>query len=204
MTSKTASAAPDTQADAPADRAAHERVDKTGARWTTAPNEKSGAEAIYCPVLEAGRWNGVMQGLHQRDPGLARRWRDSKHQPGATNGRRSERTKVLALARSETLTRWVLNCYEGENPGSGIRDAARYAERSYLRQLAIDGRVDAAPTSDEARTAIAAARDRVRNGRGPRPVGARERTDVRTRDTGRGITRRTSHRGSEAPQQRWK
>ena len=51
----------------------------------------------------------------------------------------------------------VLYCYEGDKPGSGIQDAARYAEQSGLRQLAIDGRGDHGLASEEGRAAIAAA-----------------------------------------------
>ena len=115
------------------------------------------ADAIYCPVLETGRWNGVMEDLHRREPGLARRWRESKRQPGPRDSRRSERTTVLALPLSKAETQGVLYCYAGEYLGSGIRDAARYAERSNLQQLAIDGRADGTLASDEARTAIAIA-----------------------------------------------
>ena len=48
-----APSAPEQRRDTRADRAA-------GTRWTTEPIEKSEADAIYCPVLDAGRWNGVM------------------------------------------------------------------------------------------------------------------------------------------------
>ena len=75
---------------------------------------------------------------------------------GGTRPSEGRATTVLALPRSETPTQWVLYCYEGEYPGAGIPDAARYAERSGLQQLAIDGRSGATLTSDEARRAIAA------------------------------------------------
>ena len=95
--------------------------------------------------------------LHQRDPGLAKRWGESKRQPQAADRRRGARTTVLALARSETPHQLVLYCYEDHKPGSGIGQAARYAEQSGLQRLAIDGRGDAGLTTEEGRATIATA-----------------------------------------------
>ena len=98
-----------------------------------------------------------MDKLHRRDPGLARRWRESERRPGPQLGRDAQVTKVLALPLSGAETRWVLYAYEGNQPGSGIADAARYAERSDLRTLAIDGRNDSWLTSEEGRATVAEA-----------------------------------------------
>ena len=98
-----------------------------------------------------------MDKLHRRDPGLARRWRESERRPGPQLGRDAQVTKVLALPLSDAETRWVLYAYEGSQPGSGIADAARYAERSGLKTLAIDGRNDSWLTSDEGRATVAEA-----------------------------------------------
>ena len=48
-------------------------------------------------------------------------------------------------------------CYEDHKPGSGIGQAARYAEQSGLQRLAIDGRGDAGLTTEEGRATIATA-----------------------------------------------
>ena len=157
MKTRTAPTAPEGVADTRADRTVREEIESTGVRWTADPIENSTAAAIYCPVVDAGRWNGVMHDLHRRDPGLARRWGESKRQPKDADGQSGGRTTVLALARSGALNQMVLYCYEGQKPGSGIHDAARYAEHSGLRQLAIDGRGDHGLRSEEGRAAIAAA-----------------------------------------------
>ncbi len=157
MKTKTAPTASETNADTRADRTVQNEFDRTGVRWTTEPIENSTAAAVYCPVVDAGRWNGVMHDLHQRDPGLAKRWGESKRQPKGADGQSGGRTTVLALARSGARNQLVLYCYEGDKPGSGIHDATRYAEQSGLQQLAIDGRGDHGLTSEEGRAAIAAA-----------------------------------------------
>ena len=156
MMTRTTPTAPESGGDTQADRTIREQVAGTGATWTTEPIKNSTAEAIYCPVVGPGRWNGVMHDLHQRDPGLAKRWGESKRQPKAAGGRSGGRTTVLALARSETPHQLVLYCYEEHKPGSGIRQAARYAEQSGLQQLAIDRRGDAGLTTEEGRATIAA------------------------------------------------
>ena len=132
-------------------------IDEGGARQTGERFEESTADAVYCPVLEAGKWNEVMEKLHRRDPGLARRWRESKRRPGPRLERNAQVTKVLALPLSNTETRWVLYAYEENQRGSGIAGAARYAERSGLKTLAIDGRNDSWLTSDEGRATVAEA-----------------------------------------------
>ena len=157
MKTRTAPTAPESGADTQADRTVRNRVDSTGATWTAEPIENSTAAAVYCPVVDTGRWNGVMHDLHRRDPGLAKRWGESKRQPKGADGQNGGRTTVLALARSGAPNQLVLYCYEGDKPGSGIHDAARYAEQSGLRQLAIDGRGDHGLASEEGRAAIAAA-----------------------------------------------
>ena len=154
---RTTPTTPESGADTRADRTVQNEFDRTGVRWTTEPIENSTAAAVYCPVVDAGRWNGVMHDLHQRDPGLAKRWGESKRQPKGADGQSGGRTTVLALARSGARNQLVLYCYEGDKPGSGIHDATRYAEQSGLQQLAIDGRGDHGLTSEEGRAAIAAA-----------------------------------------------
>ena len=42
------------RSDTQADTAAPFRIDEAGARWTGEPFEGSPADAVYCPVLEAG------------------------------------------------------------------------------------------------------------------------------------------------------
>ena len=100
---------------------------------------------------------------------------------GGTRPSEGRATTVLALPRSETPTQWVLYCYEGEYPGSGIPDAARYAERpAAARDRRTVGR-----HADERRGAEGHRRNRggARDGaRGPRPVEPRERTNVRAAD----------------------
>ena len=81
-------------ADTRADSGPPPGLESSSTRWTGEPFEGSTAEAIYCPVLDSGRWNQVMQELHRRDPGLARRWRESKHQPKPRQGRGRQFTKV--------------------------------------------------------------------------------------------------------------
>ena len=73
-----------------------------------------------------------MEELHRRDPGLARRWRESERRPGPQLGRDAQVTKVLALPLSDAETRWVLYAYEGSQPGSGIagRSPLRRAKRA--------------------------------------------------------------------------
>ena len=64
MMTRTTPTAPENGGDTQADRTVREQVAGTGATWTTEPIEDSTAEAIYCPVVDAGRWNGVMHDLH--------------------------------------------------------------------------------------------------------------------------------------------
>ena len=153
----TTRAAPDAAgADNRADTRTPERLHDGAARQTSEAFAEATADAVYCPVLEPGRWNEVMEDLHRRDPALGRRWRETKHQPGPRQRPGGQITKVLGLPASGTEGhRWVLYSYEGDRPGSGIENAARYAEWAGLKQLAVDGRNDAWLTSDEVRRAIA-------------------------------------------------
>ena len=183
MKTRTAPTAPERATDTRADKTVPNDIESPGMRWTAEPIENSTAAAVYCPVVDAGRWNGVMHNLHQRDPGLAKRWGESKRQPKGADGQSGWRTTVLALARSGARNQLVLYCYEGDKPGSGIRDAACYAEQSGLQELAIDGRGDHGLASEEGRAAIAAAAAEhetelvVHLSAGPR-----QRTDVRRPD----------------------
>ena len=143
-------------ADNRADRGAPGPWHEGAAKQTNEPFAETTSDAVYCPVLEARRWNEVMEDLHRRDPVLGRKWRETKDQPGPRRKQGGPFTKVLALPKSGTdAGRWVLYSYEGDRPGSGIESAARYAQRAGLKQLAVDGRDETWLTSDEVRRAIA-------------------------------------------------
>ena len=129
----------DNLADNLADRGRQSWVDDAGVQWTRRAFEDSDAEALYCPVRNAGQWNGVMERLHSRDRTLGRRWRDTKLRPDGTGGRQGARARVLALTESGAKARTVLYAMEGDEVGTGVWAAAAYADRGGLERLAIDG-----------------------------------------------------------------
>ena len=117
--------------------------------------EQAECEAVYCPVLERGKWNATMARLHQADKGLARKWQTTKRRPVAGTTPRGLRTRVLALRETAGRRRTVLYAAEENGPGSGIAAAARYAERAGFKQLGIDGSGASGLKSDEGRGAVA-------------------------------------------------
>ena len=102
----------DTLADNLADRGRQSWVDDAGVRWTRTAFEDSDAEALYCPVWDAGQWNGVMEKLHSRNQTLGRRWRDTKRR---RYGRTARRPRPGAGADGE----------RGEGPHRALRNGGR-------------------------------------------------------------------------------
>ena len=183
MKTRTAPTAPESGADTRADRTVRNQGESTGARWTAEPIENSTAAAIYCPVVDTGRWNGVMHDLHRRDPGLAKRWGQSKRQPKGTDGRSGGRTTVLALARSGTPNPAGPLLLRGRQ--AGIRDPRRRTLRRSERPAAARDRRARGPRADERggsrsdRCSLSRPPNRTRC---PPRVGPRKRTDVRRTD----------------------